>query len=282
MGGTATPSRLSVVTSSSPTSTMVSRSVQKTPPHSRMTTPTITSTIPAILRPVIIRPSRVPETHRPPMHVIFQDGQVYCGNQLDWRGCTAVRMTASMNWAGRIAGHGGTRRHARTRLPGSVALHAETDRPVHAGGRDFDSPVAGGPGIRRHGAGVIQVSLVDDAAAGVANDQRATARRKRAVLRHRGGRPVVPPRVTTVGGVIGNVRKVKLKVVRRVGDARRLGIGADRVVTVGAVATTDGQEHNEHHGKSSYLRNCHVLNLDCANSKKRARQKCTNAARSFI
>jgi hypothetical protein len=38
------------------------------------------------------------------MHVIFQDGQVYCGNQLDWRGCTAVRMTASMNWAGRMPG----------------------------------------------------------------------------------------------------------------------------------------------------------------------------------
>jgi hypothetical protein len=46
-GGSATPSRSSVVTSTEPTSNTVSRSVQKTPPHTRTTMPITTSTRPA-------------------------------------------------------------------------------------------------------------------------------------------------------------------------------------------------------------------------------------------
>src|SRR5688572_29603265 len=45
-GGTATPSRFSVAISTGPASRIVSRSVQKTPPHTRATIPITTSTRP--------------------------------------------------------------------------------------------------------------------------------------------------------------------------------------------------------------------------------------------
>ena len=45
-GGTATPSRFSVAISNGPASRIVSRSVQKTPPHTRATIPITTSTRP--------------------------------------------------------------------------------------------------------------------------------------------------------------------------------------------------------------------------------------------
>src|SRR5688572_31454060 len=105
-----------------------------------------------------------------------------------------------MSRVGRLRWVGGGARRAPAPMPvtkffRSVALHAETDRPVYSRRRDLDSPVAAWPRLGRRAAGVIQVSRIDDAAAGIANDQRPAARREGTVLGHRRRCPVVPPRV---------------------------------------------------------------------------------------